>query len=416
MNIRINSAEISGEIEAISSKSYAHRALICAALSDNVSEIYCNTVSDDIIATVNSLNALGADIVYENKIFKVKPIKITPNIKQIDCGESGSTVRFLIPIICALGIETEIVMHGRLPERPLSPLKEILEQNGCKLVKKDNVLLVSGKLEPNTYEIDGSVSSQFITGLLFALPIIKGNSKVVVKGKFESKSYVDLTLTVLEKFGIAYSENNNNFELKSSHYKSAKVEVEGDWSNSAFWLVAGGLLKNGLAVKGLNINSSQGDKEIINLLKGFGAKVKVDDNKIFVKNDKLEGMTIDASNIPDLVPILCVFACFCENETVITNAERLRIKESDRIKTTVEMINNLGGNASETADGIIISNKKLIGGKVNSYNDHRIAMSAAIASIICENEVEIVDAGAVNKSYPTFFEDFKKLGAKLEEV
>ncbi len=416
MNIKINSAEISGEIEAISSKSYAHRALICASLGENESEIYCNTVSDDIIATVNSLNSLGASIIYDNKVFKVSPIKFSSERKSIDCGESGSTLRFLIPIVCAFGLETEIVMHGRLPYRPLSPLKEILEENGCKLEQKDNTLCVSGKLKPNKYEIDGSVSSQFISGLLFALPIVGNDAKVVVKNRFESKSYVDLTLFVLKKFGIVYSENDNSYELIESCYKSAKTTVEGDWSNAAFWLCAGGLLEKGLSINGLSLNSVQGDKKIVDLLKIFGAKVSVFDNKICVKNSKLKGSIIDASNIPDLVPIICVLACFCKGQTVITNAERLRIKESDRIKSTIEMINNLGGNAEETADGILVNYKPLVGGRVNSYNDHRIAMSAAIASVLCKNEVIIYDAGAVKKSYPMFFDDFKKLGAKFEEV
>lgn len=416
MNIKINSAKIAGEIEAISSKSYAHRALICAALADKTSQIVCNTISDDITATVSCLNSLGANIIYENKVFKVTPIKFENDLKKLDCGESGSTLRFLIPIICAFGFQAQITMHGRLPNRPLSPLKEILEENGCKLLKKDNILYISGKLKPNTYEIDGSVSSQFISGLLFAATILKSKLKIVVKGKFESKSYVDLTLNVLEKFGVTYIENDNTYELKNNCYKPANANVEGDWSNAAFWLCAGGLLEKGLKVRGLNLNSVQGDKKIIDLLEKFGADVKVSDNEIFVKKSNLKGIVIDASNIPDLVPILCVFACCCDGETVITNASRLRIKESDRIKTTIEMINNLGGNAKETTDGIVVKNSELTGGKVNSYNDHRIAMSAAVASILCKNEVIIEDAGAVNKSYPEFFEDFKKLGLNFEEV
>lgn len=416
MNLNVYPSVINGEISAISSKSYAHRALICAALSNSPSKIKCDNLSDDIKATVNCLNGIGAEIIYSNKVFTVKPIDVSKAKKEIDCGESGSTLRFILPIIGALGLKIKIVMHGRLPKRPLSPLYEQMEKNGCSFEKKENYLIVNGKLEPAAYEIEGNISSQFVTGLLFSLPLIKGNSKIVIKNKFESYSYVLMTLAVLKDFGVEYSFENNEFLITKNKYHSNDCIVEGDWSNAAFWLCLGALSDKGIKVTNLNFNSTQGDKKIIDILKEFGADVLVDGNSAIIKKSKLKGITVNASDIPDLVPIICVVASVAKGKTTITNAERLRIKESDRIKSVVTMIKNVGGEIKETADGMIVTGNKLAGGVVDSYNDHRIVMSAAVLSTVCENFVEIIDTQAVNKSYPMFFEDFKNLNGKVEEV
>ena len=415
MNVIINKSKLCGTISAISSKSHAHRALICAALSNEVSKIKCDTTSKDIEATVNCLNGLGAKITYQDKAFSVEPIDLTKAQTQIDVGESGSTLRFLIPIICALGLNVKIKMHGRLPQRPLFPLDRELEKNGCKLVRNDDVLSISGKLDANLIEIEGNVSSQFISGLLFALPLLDKECKVVIKEKFESYSYVLLTLDVLKQFGIEYKFENNTFELLSSRYNAKDLIVEGDWSNSAFWLCLGAMLDNGITVKNLAFNSAQGDKKIIDILSQFGAKIEINDNFAKISKGNLNGFEIDASDIPDLMPILCVLACNAKGKTTIKNAQRLRIKESDRIKTVVEMISNLGGKIEETDDGMIVYKSKLKGGIVDSHNDHRIAMSAAIASVLCENEVKILNAESVEKSYPTFYNDFKNLNGNVKE-
>lgn len=415
MNLVLENNELFGEISAISSKSHAHRALICASLSDGVSKIKCDTLSADIEATANCLIGLGANIEYKDKTFTVKPIDITKAKRTIDCGESGSTLRFLLPIIGALGINISIQMHGRLPKRPLFPLDREMKKHGCDLILFGDTLKISGKLQAGDYEIEGNISSQFISGLLFALPLIKGKSKIIIKNKFESYSYVNLTREVLNNFSVNYEFENNIFILKNDVYRSVNLTVEGDWSNSAFWLCAGALSKKGITVTNLNLNSVQGDKKIVEVLKDFGAEISINQNKVTVKNNNLSAITVDASDIPDLVPIIALTATFASGKTVIKNALRLRIKESDRIKTVVELIRNLGGIVDETDDGMIITGASLEGGVVNSHNDHRIAMTCAIASMICSRPVKLVDSEAVNKSYPNFFNDFKKLNGKFKE-
>lgn len=415
MNLVLENNELFGEISAISSKSHAHRALICASLSDGVSKIQCDTLSADIEATANCLIGLGANIEYKDKTFTVKPIDITKAKRTIDCGESGSTLRFLLPIIGALGINISIQMHGRLPKRPLFPLDREMKKHGCDLILVGDTLKISGKLQAGDYEIEGNISSQFISGLLFALPLIKGKSKIIIKNKFESYSYVNLTREVLNNFSVNYEFENNIFILKNFVYKSVNLTVEGDWSNSAFWLCAGALSKKGITVTNLNLNSVQGDKKIVEVLKDFGAEISINQNEVTVKNNNLSAITVDASDIPDLVPIIALTATFASGKTVIKNAQRLRIKESDRIKTVVELIRNLGGIVDETDDGMIITGASLEGGVVNSHNDHRIAMTCAISSMICSRPVKLVDSEAVNKSYPNFFNDFKKLNGKFKE-
>ncbi len=415
MNIIIEKSVLNGKISAISSKSHAHRALICASLSNDGSYIKCDNISKDIEATVNCLNGLGAEITYKDNVFCVKPININNATKIIDCGESGSTLRFLLPIIAALGLDVDIKMHGRLPDRPLFPLDREMIKHGCTLIRENDTLHISGQLKSADFEIEGNISSQFITGLLFAIPILKGKSRIIVKGNLESYSYILLTLDVLKDFGIEYKFENNVFELIKNKYNAKNIEIEGDWSNAAFWICAGALLEKGLTVENINFNSKQGDKKIIDIVKEFGANVEICGSIANISANSLKGIVVDASDIPDLVPIIAITACNAEGKTIIKNAGRLRIKESDRIKSVVEMINNLGGIAEETDDGMIITGCKLLGGVVNSYNDHRIAMSATIASLICENEVKIINAESVEKSYPMFYNDFKKLGGIYKE-
>lgn len=415
MNIIVKPSELSGNIRAITSKSYVHRALICALISGKKTNIYCNQLSEDINATANAIKAIGADITYKDSIFTVNPYKEYNKFCTIDCKESGSTLRFILPIICAFGIKADLIMRGRLSERPMSALTDILEKYGCTINKKENILSVSGRLQSGVYEIDGNISSQYITGLIFTLPILKGNSEIIVKGDFQSKSYVNLTLGVLNKFGIEIREENNRYSLCKVNNDSSEIKSEGDWSNGAFWLCAGALSKRGITVTGLDLNSVQGDRKIIDILKDFGAEVSVLPNRITVKKNSLNGITVDASDIPDLVPIISILASFSKGKTVIENIERLRLKESDRVKTTVEMINNLGGKAQGVENSIVIYYSPLNGGTVNSYNDHRIVMSAAVSSVGSKFDVAIINSDAVNKSYPEFFNDFKSLGGACKE-
>lgn len=389
------------EITAIASKSDAHRAMICAALSQLTSGKTCTidvgSSSKDIEATEACLSALLAG----EEIMR--------------CGESGSTLRFLLPVMGALGHTAAFYAEGRLPQRPLSPLYEELTAHGCTLSQKGSIpLTISGKLAAGTYTMPGNVSSQYISGLLFALPLLEGDSKIQLAGKLESRGYVDMTLQVMKKFGIKIEETGDGFNVPGGQKYEApeRYTVEGDWSNSCFFLAAGALLEGGICVKNLSRESLQGDKKILDLLKNFGAEVSAGQKDIVIKPAKLKGIIIDASQIPDMVPVLAVLACGAEGRTVIENAGRLRIKESDRLATVSQGLNSLGAKVEELSEGLIIEGfggKKLGGGAVDGANDHRIVMMAAIASLICENPVAISGAEAVHKSYPDFFKDLRKL-------
>ncbi len=413
MNILCTPAEISGKIKAISSKSDAHRLLICGALADAPTKVYCNVMSKDIAATVDCLKNMGAEIKVDGEIITITPNKFNEKA-ELDCNESGSTLRFLLPVVSALGIDATIMGHGRLPERPISPLKEEMERMGVAFHNGSKFpLRLTGQLQAGEYEILGNVSSQFITGLLFALPLLDGDSRIKLIPPVESRSYLNITLSALRKFGIEIIEEENLYIIKGNQkYISPKeIAVDGDWSNSSFFLCAGALNEKGLTVADLDINSPQGDKAILDVLRKMGAQVEINGTKITVKKNKLKGITVDAADIPDAVPIISVVATMCEGKTRIINAGRLRIKESDRIKSVVDMLTAVGGKVEETADGMIIyGGAELKGGTVDGCNDHRIVMSAAILSTLCKSDVTITDYKAVEKSYPHFFNDFNKMG------
>lgn len=400
MKVTIYPSTLSGNISARASKSEAHRQLICAALSDIPCQIYCDTISEDIMATANCLNSLGASIKYSDGVFSVTPIKTPKTGSLLDCNESGSTLRFLISVVSSLGTDSVFKMSGRLPERPLSPLKEELESHGITFSRPSpNTLKVSGKLTGGDFSLDGSVSSQFVSGLLFSLPLFDGHSSVTVTGNIQSADYIKMTVDAINSFGGEISCNDNKYTCNGKYTSQKEYKVEGDWSNGAFWLCSGRLPGNNIECGNLNLLSSQGDKEVINILNSFGNDLTI----------------IDAANVPDLVPVLSVTAVALNGKTIIENAERLRIKESDRISATCELINSLGGKAVETSDGLIITGTgKLKGGCISSHNDHRIAMSAAVASLICTEPVVLTDAQAVSKSYPDFWDDFVKLGGKIK--
>jgi 3-phosphoshikimate 1-carboxyvinyltransferase len=421
MNIKITKPVQGGTIGAIASKSQAHRLLICAALSENESQVVCSETNNDIDATVRCLNALGADIIYKSGVFSIQPIQ-TPlkGERLLDVGESGATLRFMLPIACALGAETAFNMGGRLPSRPLTPLYEELNAHGCALSPQGmNPLRQSGHLKGGLFTIPGNISSQFFSGLMFALPLLPDDSRINVTGELESKSYIDMTIGTLVKSGIIIKTRKHSYDIKGNqHYMSTQaVNVEGDWSNAAFWLCAGAIGSQPITVTNLDFASLQGDKSVLPVLERFGAHVVSGTNSVTVSRGNLRGINIDAGNIPDLVPVLAAVASVAEGKTTIFNAERLRIKESDRLKTVTETLRILGAGITETSDGLIISGKKhLTGGTVSAHNDHRIPMTAAIVSAVCSEAVTIKDAEAVNKSYPGFFRDFTTLGGKTEEV
>lgn len=405
MKVLIKPTRLGGKIKAIASKSQAHRMLICAAFADKPTKIVCRERSQDIDATADCLRAIGCDISYDEAegAFTVIPAAGIPEKAVIDCGESGSTLRFLLPVVCALGIECTIVMHGRLPERPLSPLWEELIAHGCSLRKnEDGTISTHERLRGGIFTLAADVSSQFISGLLFAMPLLNEPSELRLTGNVESGNYILMTMDAQRIFGVETVWEENRLLTKAKSYISPEeTEVEGDWSNAAFWLCASKLCNDSIEMRGLNENSVQGDIAVRRLIAAISEGNAV----------------IDARDVPDLVPVLSVFAAGMRSETTFIHAERLRIKESDRIKTTISMLKALGADCEETADGLKVRGTgRLSGGAVDSFNDHRIAMSAAAASVICSDTVEISRAEAVRKSYPDFWRDFERLGGDIEII
>lgn len=408
MNVTVHNSKLNGEISAISSKSVAHRLLILSALCESVTEIDGIYQSKDVEATISCMNSLGVNVL--NNIIQGGNLKHTATL---NVGESGSTLRFLLPIVCALGGNFEFICQGRLIERPNDVLYSVLQSHGVK-VTHGKTITTSGKLTSGKYEIAGDVSSQYISGLLMALPLLDGDSEIVIKSKLSSKNYVDITLSALEKFGIKIEKTSTGYKILGSqkYISKGKLKVEGDWSNSAFFLCYGALGGN-IKMRNLNLNSFQGDKKILEILKDFGANVQCDDNLVVVSENLRNNLRIDVDDIIDLTPILAVLLSFAKGESVLYNIERLRIKESDRVKSTIEMLNNLGVEAYEKGDEIHIVGSEIVGGIVNSQNDHRIVMASTIAGLLSKNTVTIGNAEAVNKSYPTFFEDIKALGGNV---
>ncbi len=407
-------AAVRKDVRAISSKSEAHRALICAALADRKTMIKCTDTNADIDATAACLNALGAEIRREKDGFSVIPITRVCKGKVLDCNESGSTLRFLLPLCASLSADCSFIMRGRLKDRPLSPLYEILTENGVIISPQgQNPLRISGRLPAGSYSIAANVSSQYISGLLFALSIARGSSTLTLEGRIESAPYIEMTVDALNAFGadLTFDAAENRFFIhgKEKLHSPGEITVGGDWSNGAFFLAAGAIGKKAVTVHGLDENSRQGDRAILSLLKKMGAQASQSDNEITVFPSNLHGIKIDAAQIPDLVPILATVASVAEGETVIYNASRLRLKESDRIESVCAFLSALGAHITPTDDGMVIHGKSsLSGGEVDSFNDHRIAMSAAIASLVCEGPVKITRFEAINKSYPAFAENFEE--------
>jgi 3-phosphoshikimate 1-carboxyvinyltransferase len=413
LNMKVTAGQYSGKINAISSKSDAHRILICAALSGEYTDIAINNLSADIECTMDCLKSMGAKIEKQaGGLWRVYPVWDGINKAPVlDCRESGSTLRFLLPLAAAVCAGAGFTGEGRLPGRPLSPLKEEMMKKGCVFSGNHLPMNLSGKLESGIYYLPGDISSQFITGLLFALPLLEGDSEIRLTTKAQSAGYINMTLYTLSVFNIRITYKDNCFYIKGNQkYLSPKrIAVEGDWSNAAFWLSAGAVSGN-ISVSGLNIRSNQGDKEILSLLSGLGADVVLNED-IKVSSRKLTGIEINAENIPDLVPVLSAVAAVSEGTTIIRNVERLRIKESDRITAIIQNLTGLGAYIYEENSSLIIKGKPFLsGGTVSGFNDHRIVMSMAVISAECQNPVVITGAEAVNKSYPLFFEDFKKLG------
>ncbi|MFB0919425.1 MAG: 3-phosphoshikimate 1-carboxyvinyltransferase [Oscillospiraceae bacterium] len=414
MDIRIKGGRLSGAIGSIPSKSEAHRALICAALADSPTRIRLPMKNEDIDATIGCIRAMGAEICGEDESLSVMPIKEIAEFAELNCLESGSTLRFLMPVAAALFPKSAFSGSGSLPGRPMGELKTALEQNGTEFSGQSLPFTVSGKLRAGKYSIAGDVSSQYISGLLMALPLLKGDSRINLTSALCSEPYVLMTLDMLSQFKIAVKRDDKGFYVpgRQTYHSPQIVNIDGDWSAAAFFLAAGAI--NGdVTVKSLRMDSTQGDKAVVEILKKFGADVIIDRDTVRVKKAPLTACSVDVSNIPDLFPILAVVASCAKGETVLYNAKHLRHKESDRLKSVAAMINSLGGNASEYPDRLEIIGTPLSGGTVETFGDHRIVMSAAIAAIVCKEETTIHGAEATGKSYPGFLGDFSKLGGTV---
>ncbi|MBQ6399909.1 MAG: 3-phosphoshikimate 1-carboxyvinyltransferase [Clostridia bacterium] len=419
MRVTIMPGALSGTVDpVISSKSVTHRVLICAALSGEPTRVERVAPSADALATQGCLEAMGCRIQEREDGLEIVPGSL-PTQALMDCGESGSTLRFMLPVAAALGIHTRFTGRGKLPQRPLSPLYEEMTAHGVSLSPRGVFPLeVKGRLQAGTYALAGNVSSQFITGLLMALPLTAGDSTLRLLTPLESASYVGITLEVLRRFGIRVAAEGDLFRIPGGQrYQSPGVAViEGDWSGAAFWLAAGALSGAGVTCRGLNAASVQGDRAILPLLRAFGARVTEEDDRITVQREALRGIEIDAGDIPDLVPVLAAVAAFAEGRTVIRRIARLRLKESDRVETVLGLIRSLGGRAEATEQEMTVFGGGLHGGRVDACGDHRIAMAAAVAGSACAHPVEILGAECVAKSYPGFFEVFRNLGGKADSM
>ena len=404
-----------GTVNVPPSKSDVHRAIICAAMANGVSRISPVALSNDIKATIGCIKALGADAVLENNVLTVDGTNMYKNkTALLDCGESGSTLRFFIPIAAVGNINATFVGKGKLPQRPIGIFTEALPKAGTVCKTEGGLPLeIKGQRKSGIFEIPGNVSSQFITGLLLALPILEGDSEIVLTSPLESVGYIAMTIRTMKQFGVNIQATEKGWHIKGGQsYKTCDYTTDGDWSQAAFFMVLGAV-SGKVTVKGVAKDSTQGDKKCAEILARFGAKVTQLDNEVTVEKGELKAITIDASQIPDLVPVLSVCAAFAEGTTKIINAERLRIKECDRLKATAELLNNLGGKVKELSDGLEITGvSSLKGGNINGYNDHRIVMSAAVCAARSDEDITATFAMSINKSYPDFYIDYNSIGGK----
>ena len=394
MNVKIKKGEVFGKLNAIPSISYAHRIAICNFLAGKTPTGGCKDfTSKDITATEDCL------------------ARVLNGEKVLDCGESGSTLRFLLPVLGAIGGEYQLVGHGKLMDRPNDELFAVLSAHNVAVEKTDSIK-ISGKLESGEFTIRGDISSQYISGLIMALPILNGDSKIILSTPLVSSAYVDITLEVLSLYGIKIQKTEYGYLVFGNQKYSGEATPEGDWSNVAFFMTLGALAGE-VTLGGLNLSSVQGDRKIVEILRLAGASVDTSP-VVKVKNDKLKAFTFDAENCPDLVPIASALAGFCEGKTLIKNVERLKIKESDRIESIISLLASFGIKGEFDGKNLIIYGGQPTAGKVDSFNDHRIAMSGAVMATAVDGESVIFGAEAVNKSYPNFFEDLKKVGGAVE--
>ncbi len=421
MKVTVSSGTYHGTVTVPPSKSAAHRAIIAAALANGRSIIGNVDLSSDILATIGACRSLGCDINIEQKQ-RYNTLTVDGGLSlsgeaAIDCAESGSTLRFFIPVACTLSGTKTFTGHGRLPYRPVDAYLQIFDSQSIRYTRPPGTnlpLTVSGKLRGDAMSVDGRVSSQYVTGLLFALPVLDEDSTISVLGGFESRGYVDLTVDMLRCFGIEIGVSGDAFTIKGGQqYQPRHIDVEGDYSQAAFFIVAGAIAGD-IRIAGLEENSLQPDSAIVSIMRRMGARITQQDDALIVKQSELSGMVIDVSQCPDLVPPLAMAAAFAKGETRITGAARLRIKECDRLHALAVNLNCLGIQAVETEDELIIRGGALNGGTIDTFGDHRIAMAFAVAAAGAKGDIIIPNAECIDKSYPKFYEDLKTLGGQIK--
>ena len=410
---------LKGEVTPPPSKSQAHRLLICAALAVEPCSIVCNSVNDDIMATMRCLNALGARITFSSGVFDVQPIELVKG-GTLDCGESGSTLRFLMSVAAVLGADATFTGAGKLPQRPMGALTDVLAAHGMAFERHTSDELpvtCSGTLQGGRFTLPGNVSSQYLTGLLFALPLATVDSEIEVTGGLTSASYIDMTIDALRTAGISVERRNNIFTIKGNqqYHMPERMVVEGDWSSAAFWVVAGVIGKQPVTVCGMNNESLQGDSAIVDHLRSMGAFITVEDDRVVAMPSHLFGTELDCMDTPDLVPVLSVAAAVAQGTTTFVNVGRLRFKESDRLAAMKSVLASFGITSSVGEDIFTVYGGDPVAlTTVESFGDHRIAMSAAILSTVAKEITTISGSGCVAKSYPSFFEDFASLGGVVD--
>lgn len=417
-SIEIIPAPLRGRVRIPASKSYCHRGILAAALASGESRIKQVSFSDDIRATIAGVQVMGAAVEQQAEALLIKGGLVPREFASLDCKESGSTLRFLIPVALWNNKRSLFLGQGKLGQRPLEPYLKIFREQGISYSSTGLPLELQGTLLPGSYELSGSISSQFITGLLFVLPLLKGDSTLLITDALESKDYIAMTLQVLQAFGIHIEQQSDRYYLikGNQHYQSGTYPVEGDFSQAAFWLTAGAL-GGEIDCLGLNLHSRQGDKVILDFLSAAGVHIHSSETSIAATAlHPIKAFTADVSQCPDIAPILAVLASIAEGTSRIVGAGRLRYKECDRLRAISQELNRLGAAVSEGEDSMTITGKpQLEGGEADSWGDHRIAMALAVAALRCKHPVILHNSGVVSKSYPEFFEDFKQLGGILYE-
>lgn len=428
MNRVISPSSLSGTLRVLPSKSASHRAVLCCALAQGVCEVAPLQLSLDVQATLACAMALGfaQDVQTQplgGTLEGFVAARITGggvfaggDLREADCGESGSTLRFLMPLALDGRGPVRLTGHGRLMDRPQDVYRELFDGLGVSWRDEPGAIVLEGKLRGGDYRLRGDISSQFMTGLLFALPLCDADSTLTLTTDLESGAYVQLTREMQSRFGVCSEwQDARTLRIPGRQRYSApeRVQVEGDWSHAAFYMVSGAIAEGDGCVRltGLLADSSQGDRACVDVLRAMGADIRWEGEALCIRPSRLRGCVIDAAQIPDLVPALCVAACAAEGETHIQNAARLRIKECDRLMAMRTELQKLGAHVEELQDGLVIrGGRRLRGGQVDAWNDHRIAMALCVASALCEGELTLRGAESVQKSAPAFYREFESLG------